>query len=87
MYYLSIIIVNYNTKDFLGRCLESIINNSGDANCEIIVVDTETGVTLKKGYKEKNRLRLEAANKSYPTIYSENPRIIGCCLPINTRNT
>lgn len=57
MYYLSIIIVNYNTKDFLGRCLESIINNSGDANCEIIVVDNNSS---------DNSVSL--VRKSFPTV-------------------
>ena len=35
---LSIIIVNYNTCDYLARCLESL-SGSTEADCEIIVVD------------------------------------------------
>lgn len=35
---LSIIIVNYNTRDYLARCLESL-SESSEADCEIIVVD------------------------------------------------
>ncbi|MHA1381600.1 MAG: glycosyltransferase family 2 protein [Candidatus Helarchaeota archaeon] len=36
---LSIIIVNYNTKDLLRNCLNSIIENTKGINYEIIVVD------------------------------------------------
>jgi len=36
---LSIIIVSYNTKEFLLKCLQSIIENIGDLKIEIIVVD------------------------------------------------
>ena len=46
-------------------------------NGEIIVVDTGNGVTIKKGYKEKTHLRLEAANKNYSTIITGKARIIG----------
>lgn len=46
-------------------------------NGEIVVVDTGNGVTLKKVYKEKNTLRLEAANKKYSSILTRTARIIG----------
>ena len=36
---LSIIIVSYNTKDFLQKCIESIKNTAKDLAYEIIVVD------------------------------------------------
>ncbi len=52
-----------------------IINNF--ENGQIIVVDTGNGITIKKGYKEKDKLRLEAANKNYSTILTKNSRIIG----------
>ena len=35
---LSVIIVNYNTADFLGRCLTSVARQT-DVNAEVIVVD------------------------------------------------
>jgi hypothetical protein len=35
---LSVIIVNYNTADFLGRCLNSVAHQT-DVNAEVIVVD------------------------------------------------
>ena len=36
---VSIIIVNWNTRDLLRTCLSSIVENAGSARCEIIVVD------------------------------------------------
>src|SRR3989344_4649171 len=40
---LSIIIVNFNTKDFLINCLESLSKNiSKNISCEVIVVDNNS---------------------------------------------
>ncbi len=42
----SIIIVNWNTKDYLQRCLESIqqeIDGNESLNAEVIVVDNASG--------------------------------------------
>ncbi len=36
---VSIIIVNYNTKDFIINCLNSIFEQTGGVQCETIVVD------------------------------------------------
>jgi len=36
---LSIIIVSYNTKEFLGDCLKSVFQNQGNLDLDIIVVD------------------------------------------------
>lgn len=36
---LSIVIVNYNTKEFLGKCIASIVKNVKNISYEIIVVD------------------------------------------------
>ena len=34
-------------------------------------------VTLKRFYKEKNRIRLKAENPVYPPIYTQNLQILG----------
>ena len=39
---VSVIIVNYNTKDLLANCLTSIFNNTKDLGFEIIVVDNDS---------------------------------------------
>ncbi|HPN68945.1 MAG TPA: glycosyltransferase [Saprospiraceae bacterium] len=39
---ISIVIVNYNVRDFLFRCIESIYANSGQRHIEIIVVDNHS---------------------------------------------
>ena len=36
---VSIVIVNWNTRELLGKCIRSVYENAGDADCEIIVVD------------------------------------------------
>jgi len=36
---VSVVIVNYNTKEFLKKCVVSIVENAGDISREIIVVD------------------------------------------------
>lgn len=47
-------------------------------NGEIVVamVDDDS-FTLKKFYKEKNRVKLQAENPDYPPIYSQNVKVLG----------
>ena len=45
---------------------------------EIIVARIqEEAVTLKRFYREQNRVRLQAENPAYPPIYTQNIRILG----------
>ncbi|MBN2738266.1 MAG: transcriptional repressor LexA [Spirochaetales bacterium] len=46
-------------------------------NGEIVVAMLEEGVTLKRFYNEKNRIRLQAENSAYPPIYTMDVRILG----------
>ena len=39
---LSISIVNFNTKDYLGKCLESIVKNINKIDYEVIVADNNS---------------------------------------------
>ncbi len=43
----------------------------------VAVLDDEGSATLKKFFREKNRVRLEPANKSMKPIYRENVTILG----------
>jgi len=49
---LSIIIVNYNSKDYLKNCLDSIFKKIKDINFEIIVVDNNSSDGSKELLKE-----------------------------------
>ena len=46
-------------------------------NGEIVIAMVEDAVTLKRIYKEKNRIKLKAENRDYPPIYTQNARILG----------
>src|SRR3989344_9058371 len=50
---LSIIIVSYNTSDFLKECLESIKKNTERLNYEIIVVDNPSSDNSVKMIKKE----------------------------------
>lgn len=50
---LSIIIVNYNTKELTHQTIDSIINNSSGLDYEIIVVDNSTNLTEQCTYESK----------------------------------
>jgi repressor LexA len=43
----------------------------------VAVLDEEGGATLKRFYKEKNRVRLEPANRTMKPIYRDSVRILG----------
>ncbi len=48
------------------------------ANGDIIVARVnDEAVTLKRFYREKNRVKLKAENPVYPPIYTQNVRILG----------
>jgi len=56
----------------------AIINHQNYAdNGDIIVAVIDEAVTLKRFFKEKNRIMLKAENKAFPPIYSQNIRILG----------
>ncbi|MDC7239662.1 MAG: transcriptional repressor LexA [Spirochaetales bacterium] len=51
-------------------------------NGEIIVAMVDDAVTLKRFYKEKNRIRLQAENPSFPAIFTQDVRILGKLITI-----
>lgn len=46
-------------------------------NGDIVVAMLDDAVTLKRLYKEKNRVRLQAENDAYPPIFTQSLRIAG----------
>lgn len=44
---------------------------------DIVVAMVDDAVTLKRFFKEKNRIKLQAENPDYPPIYSQDLRILG----------
>ncbi|MCD6342982.1 MAG: transcriptional repressor LexA [Spirochaetaceae bacterium] len=46
-------------------------------NGQIVVAMVDEAVTLKRFYKEKNRVRLQAENPAYPPMYTADVRILG----------
>ncbi|HUX19850.1 MAG TPA: transcriptional repressor LexA [Spirochaetia bacterium] len=48
--------------------------NNGDI---VVAMINEEAFTLKRFYKEKNRIKLKAENPIYPPIYTQNVKILG----------
>lgn len=46
-------------------------------NGDIVVALVDDAVTLKRFFKEPNRIRLQAENPAYPPIYTQNVKILG----------
>ncbi len=46
-------------------------------NGDIVVAMVDEAVTLKRFFKEKNRIRLQAENSDYPPIFTQNVRVLG----------
>ncbi len=60
---LSIVIVSYNTKDFLIKCIQSIEETGKDFNYEIIVADNASSDGSVELVKEKFKEVIVIANK------------------------
>ena len=54
-----------------------IQQNPTAENGEIIVAMVDEAVTLKRFYKEKNRVKLKAENDAYSPIYTQDIKILG----------
>ena len=56
----------------------AIVRRQEDAdNGDIVVAMIEEAATLKRFYRESNRVRLQADNAAYPPIFTQNLRILG----------
>lgn len=58
----------------LGIFLQRNVADNGDI---VVAMLNEESVTLKRFFKEKNRIKLKAENPVYPPIYTQNIRILG----------
>ncbi len=58
----------------LGIFVQRNVANNGDI---VVAMLNEESVTLKRFFKEKNRIKLKAENPVYPPIYTQNIRILG----------
>ena len=56
----------------------AVISHQSTAdNGDIVVAMVEDAMTLKRLFREKNRVKLVAENEAYPPIYTQNARILG----------
>lgn len=46
-------------------------------NGDIVVAMVDDAVTLKRFFKEKNRVRLQAENSDYPPMFTQSVRVLG----------
>ena len=51
-------------------------------NGQVVVAMVDEAVTLKRFYKEKNRVRLQAENPAYPPMYTADVRVLGRLITI-----
>jgi repressor LexA len=58
--------------DLAVFCQQDVVENG-----QIVVAMVEEAVTLKRFYREKSRVRLQAENSSYSPIYASDIRILG----------
>ena len=54
---VSIIIVNYNTKDITENCIASIISQTKDVEYEIILVDNASVDGSKEYFERRNEIK------------------------------
>ncbi len=60
---VSVVIVTYNSRDVVGRCIESIRQRTRGVSCEIVVVDNaspdDTGLFVKEQYPDVTVLHMQ----------------------------
>lgn len=75
---VSIIIVNWNTKNILSDCLRSVYEQAGDVDYEVIVVDnasTDGSLDMIKSDFERVVLLENAQNKGFATANNQGMEI------------
>ena len=61
---VSIIIVNYNTKDITENCIASIISQTKDVEYEIILVDNASTDGSKEYFEKRNGIHYIYSNEN-----------------------
>jgi len=57
--------------------LAIIVHQSTANNGDIVIAMLDEAFTIKRFYKEKNRVRLKAENKNFPSLYTRDVQILG----------
>ena len=77
---LGIVIVNWNTRDLLKRCLRTVFESEGDFSCRVVVVDnaSEDGsaAMVRRLYPQAD-LIANAENVGYPRANNIGLRVLG----------
>ncbi len=76
---VSILIVNWNTRDLIVRCLDSLPPGIGETSCEVIVVDNGSVDGSAETIEERDDIRLirNPGNLDYAAAvnrHTESPR-------------
>ena len=58
--------------------LAVIRHQSTADNGQIVVALLDGAVTLKRYFREYHRIRLEAANPAFSSIYTQDVQLLGC---------
>jgi repressor LexA len=66
-----------NAGIFEGDLVVVSKNSAGLTNGEIVVAMLEDEATVKRFYKEKNRIRLQPENEKYEPIYATDVKVLG----------
>lgn len=78
---LSIIVVNYNTKDLLKKCLDSIMANQNKLKLEITVIDNGSTDGSVEEIK-KLKLKIIFNKKNLVVLIKSTSLFIGKFLPV-----
>ncbi len=77
---LGIIILNWNTRELLRRCLQTVLASEGMANVRIVVVDnasTDGSVAMLRKEFPQVELIANAVNSGYPAGNNIGLRVLG----------
>jgi N-acetylglucosaminyl-diphospho-decaprenol L-rhamnosyltransferase len=74
---LAVVVVNYNTGDYLARCLRSAFEAAGDARLEVVVVDNDSrDGSVERALEGNGRARLirNGSNRGFAAAANQGIR-------------